>query len=174
MHRVKRGKASTQSSPNNVPLLPLPSIPPSFRDAILITRRTGYQYLWIDSLLVSVLFKTLQSIGRTSLQGCNLVGDFVSCELSDESNRFLAILGIAREVHDLTGLIYKAGMWLEDIDIGLLWETYGHGGASKREPDEPPQRALSWSWASVEHGARYPNPPPLGFRSPRGVGMVLL
>lgn len=32
--------------------IPLDNFPLTFRDAILITRRLGYQYLWIDSLCI--------------------------------------------------------------------------------------------------------------------------
>lgn len=32
--------------------IPLPKLPKSFREAILITRRLGYEYIWIDSLCI--------------------------------------------------------------------------------------------------------------------------
>lgn len=32
--------------------IPMGELPPTFRDAIMITRRLGYQYIWIDSLCI--------------------------------------------------------------------------------------------------------------------------
>ncbi|KAK1749750.1 heterokaryon incompatibility protein-domain-containing protein [Echria macrotheca] len=32
--------------------IPMPLLPPTFRDAVLITRRLGYRHLWIDSLCI--------------------------------------------------------------------------------------------------------------------------
>ncbi|KAF2807416.1 HET-domain-containing protein [Mytilinidion resinicola] len=73
-----------------------------------------------------------------------IVENFMDRDLTFPEDRFPAISGLAREVHDQTGYTYKAGLWEEDILTGLLWWTYGDGVPPKQ------YRAPSWSWASIE------------------------
>lgn len=60
-----------------------------------------------------------------------------------EQDGFPALSGIARQIEKRTRYHYKAGMWAEDLHVGLLWSSNGTG--RKRENIECP----SWSWASV-------------------------
>lgn len=43
---------TTKTFPQFLDKLDKSLLPPTFRDAIIITRRLGYQYLWIDSLCI--------------------------------------------------------------------------------------------------------------------------
>ncbi|RDW58859.1 hypothetical protein BP6252_13335 [Coleophoma cylindrospora] len=45
-------QTTTQNLDQNRQKLPLSELPLTFRDAVMITRRLGYQYLWIDSLCI--------------------------------------------------------------------------------------------------------------------------
>lgn len=91
----------------------------------------------------------------------DIIADYSSRKLSFAQDTFPAIAGLAqafRGLHDKSQLTYIAGLWKEDLTIGLLW------GAAKipeplrkvsgfnkcqdlSRPDE--LRAPSWSWASV-------------------------
>ncbi|KAG4441301.1 hypothetical protein IFR05_003229 [Cadophora sp. M221] len=72
-----------------------------------------------------------------------VVNEYVKRSLTVEQDRFPALYGIARQIERRTGYKYKAGMWLEDIHVGLMWTTNGTG--LKRKNIACP----SWSWAGV-------------------------
>ncbi|OAA54558.1 Ankyrin repeat-containing domain protein [Niveomyces insectorum RCEF 264] len=65
--------------------------------------------------------------------------------LTFEKDKLPAISGIAREVGAITKQTYKAGLWLEDIHMGLRWSTNGTGRRHAAFT------APSWSWASLSH-----------------------
>jgi hypothetical protein len=60
--------------------------------------------------------------------------------------------GLARRFQDAGAGIYLAGLWLDDLLLGLLWE------GSKYCSCATPYRAPSWSWASVRVDNSYRNP----------------
>lgn len=64
--------------------------------------------------------------------------------LTFEDDRFAAISGLAREISQQSKMTYKAGIWIEDFQMGLLWNVSCRGSPSKR------YRAPSWSWASLD------------------------
>ena len=69
-------------------------------------------------------------------------------EMTYVKDTFPAISGIAREYcrHGLQG--YKAGLWLEDMHLGLLWSAPRHATRTRT-----PYIAPSWSWASMGLGS---------------------
>lgn len=73
----------------------------------------------------------------------NIVEEYAKRALIFESDRLLAISGIAREVYAQTEMTYLAGIWMEDLYRSLLWTTLSAG--------KPPEKyiAPSWSWASL-------------------------
>lgn len=87
--------------------------------------------------------------GRSSVQQARrfweaAIQQYSSMALTRESDRPYAIAGIGRRVHERTGDTYFAGLWLEDLPRGLLWD--GQIQSSKtawRRPGIP-----SWSWVS--------------------------
>ncbi|KAF1990464.1 hypothetical protein K402DRAFT_229588 [Aulographum hederae CBS 113979] len=68
-----------------------------------------------------------------------------------EKDKLPAISGVAKMMHQLTGLTYRAGLWEEDVVRGLLWASHD---LSSKKPVA--YRASSWSWPSLD------------FRSSRG------
>lgn len=62
-----------------------------------------------------------------------------------QDDRLPAISGIAKEVQQSTGYNYKAGLWLEDIHYGFLWDT-GSSTVIRCSISIAP----SWSWTSLE------------------------
>jgi hypothetical protein len=74
----------------------------------------------------------------------SLVSDYVTRDLTNRQDIFPAISGLAREIGRQTSNTYAAGIWLEDIHRGLLWQMNGAG-----TPTET-YLAPSWSWASLK------------------------
>lgn len=91
----------------------------------------------------------------------DIITDYSSRNLSFSQDTFPAIAGLAqafRGLHNNSQITYIAGLWKEDLTIGLLW-----GAAKIPEPlrkvsgfnkcedlSRPAElRAPSWSWASV-------------------------
>ncbi len=72
--------------------------------------------------------------------------------LTFESDRLPALAGLARHVSEFTGSKYLAGLWMENLPFGLLWQ----GEKSKQSLSEhlasfqasSGPTAPSWSWAS--------------------------
>ncbi|KAJ9611377.1 hypothetical protein H2200_004561 [Cladophialophora chaetospira] len=65
-------------------------------------------------------------------------------ELTREVDKLPAISGLAREVHQLTGGTYLAGIWLADLVNGMLW--------CQVTPEFKPNtiyRGPSWSWVGI-------------------------
>jgi hypothetical protein len=74
----------------------------------------------------------------------NILNDYVFRALSVSSDKLPAISGLAHEFSSQIHSTYKAGIWLEDIQQGLLWSYFEHGV----KPDS--YRAPSWSWAAMD------------------------
>ncbi|OAL56187.1 HET-domain-containing protein [Pyrenochaeta sp. DS3sAY3a] len=69
-----------------------------------------------------------------------------SAELTNQSDRLIAIQGIATLIASLTGIKYCAGFWVNDHLPGfLLWQRTG--SVLPRPTD---YHAPSWSWAAVQ------------------------
>ncbi|KIW99704.1 uncharacterized protein Z518_11117 [Rhinocladiella mackenziei CBS 650.93] len=60
--------------------------------------------------------------------------------------------GLARRFQDAGAGTYLAGLWLDDLLLGLLWEGSQHCSRAT------PYRAPSWSWASVRVDNSYISP----------------
>ncbi|KAH8661563.1 heterokaryon incompatibility protein-domain-containing protein [Tricladium varicosporioides] len=72
-----------------------------------------------------------------------VVDDFTHRSLTIATDALPATGGIARQVQTGTGFTYLSGLWLEDIQRGLMWISCGQG---KRNV---PYSAPTWSWASM-------------------------
>ena len=73
-----------------------------------------------------------------------LVESYVPRQLTFLSDKFPASSALARFVRKQTNFTYRAGIWLEDYDIGLIWFC------KKIEKRPAPYVAPSWSWASIK------------------------
>ncbi|PYH67665.1 HET domain-containing protein [Aspergillus vadensis CBS 113365] len=90
-----------------------------------------------------------QSREPMSLEGFNLWNDLVQryscCDLTNPSDKMIAIAGIAELFQDITGDEYVAGWWKSRLLESLDWRVF--------EPQERRSacyRAPSWSWGSVD------------------------
>ena len=73
---------------------------------------------------------------------------YSQCKLTKSHDKLVAISGIAKLFQaSLPGDVYLAGLWKNDLAYGLLWRSATYQpSALVRVPD----RAPSWSWASVD------------------------
>lgn len=77
-----------------------------------------------------------------------LVSDYSSLQFTQVSDRLIALAGLVREIHNITGEDYLAGLWREDILHQLNWFVYpGIGGNVTKIV--PTYMAPSWSWLNV-------------------------
>lgn len=72
-----------------------------------------------------------------------MLTEYYKRSLTFEDDLFAAISGLAREISQQTKMTYKAGIWVEDFHMGLLWNV-GCRGSLPSKYREP-----SWSWASL-------------------------
>ncbi len=74
--------------------------------------------------------------------------------LSYESDRLPALAGVAKRVFEFVGSKYLAGLWMEDLHVGLLWVGKGPGmkqSLAERLDSLRASKGLgapSWSWVS--------------------------
>jgi hypothetical protein len=78
-----------------------------------------------------------------------LANDFSRRAITYSTDIFPAISGLAKEAAEHIGQEYKAGLWLGDMNVGLLWSSYGPG-AVRRGPKHQVYVGPSWSWASLD------------------------
>ncbi|KAK3403414.1 heterokaryon incompatibility protein-domain-containing protein [Sordaria brevicollis] len=79
-------------------------------------------------------------------QWYTLVGEYSQRKLTYTSDKLPALAGLARTFASATGYQYLAGLWKEDLLLGLLW--YRRKRLLSGWPDEPVSDKLpSWSWA---------------------------
>ena len=80
------------------------------------------------------------------------VEEHSALDLIYESDRLVALGGIARKIHETTGFTYLAGLWLEDLPRSLRWTGWGFFEPS--DTREPSANSLpSWSWISRRRGS---------------------
>lgn len=80
------------------------------------------------------------------------VDRFCSGKLTMESDKLVAMSGIASYFHSVTGDEYLAGLWKTRIEEQLLWRTPDQDSERRLTYNTRPSkyRAPSWSWAAVD------------------------
>lgn len=84
---------------------------------------------------------------RTQLllqQWYDYVGDYLHRMLSVPSDRLPAISAVANDMQEQLNFDYYAGIWLQDVPVGLAWCTDGLASLTEM------WRSPSWSWAALE------------------------
>jgi hypothetical protein len=82
----------------------------------------------------------------------NIVNFYVGRQITFPTDKFIALAGIANVVQDyLSGIDYKAGMWVEDIHSVLAWGTPKSNVTAYSEYVAP-----SWSWAHLDCSSEMP------------------
>ena len=81
-----------------------------------------------------------------------LVENYSRRSITYNTDRLMALAGIANTVGQATGNTFVAGLWKEHLWRDLLWTTtYSHWEMGKGEPSKRPElfACPSWTWASV-------------------------
>lgn len=76
---------------------------------------------------------------------CEWVVMFSRRNLSNINDRLPAMAGLASRLQAASSATYAAGLWKEDIHVGLIWLAKSSMGLTR-----PGNGAPSWSWASVK------------------------
>jgi hypothetical protein len=83
-----------------------------------------------------------------------VVTQYASMALTRESDRAYAIAGVALKIQEATKDKYLAGLWLQDLPLGLAWGNYpflkDYKNATRLGGGIP-----SWSWMSLQRGGSY-------------------
>jgi hypothetical protein len=80
-----------------------------------------------------------------------LLSKYTMCGLTFETDRLIALSGIASEFHKRAQCDYLAGLWSTQLPQALLWRN-----RAPRGPRSGIYIAPSWSWASVQDPSRFP------------------
>ncbi|VUC20080.1 unnamed protein product [Clonostachys rosea] len=75
-----------------------------------------------------------------------MVSIYIGCHLTEESDRFIAMSGIAKAFRQVKGDTYLAGLWKRTLHTDLSWETSACRGTQTRRNRA---YAPSWSWVSI-------------------------
>jgi hypothetical protein len=78
---------------------------------------------------------------------CDIVATYSYCQLSKGTDKLPAISGLAQAFSKAIGDTYVAGLWRNDIHVGLTWCTIDYHEEDCVEGTPLPYRAPSWSWA---------------------------
>ncbi|KAH7115893.1 heterokaryon incompatibility protein-domain-containing protein, partial [Dendryphion nanum] len=73
----------------------------------------------------------------------NVVHKYSRCKLTLESDRLMAIVGLANALAKTRADQYCMGLWIEDLPAQLLWQVWEIPDTMEGMPDIP-----SWSWVS--------------------------
>jgi hypothetical protein len=84
----------------------------------------------------------------------SVVEEFSRLRLTFESDRLIALIGVADKFHAKLSSSYLQGIWAMDLVRGLLWQTMGFEPRQTNKPASMPERqakhvASTWSWASM-------------------------
>ncbi|KAM7204824.1 Heterokaryon incompatibility protein (HET) domain containing protein [Rhypophila sp. PSN 637] len=82
------------------------------------------------------------------------VREYSTRSLTKATDKLPALAGIAAQFSTLNRTTYVAGLWREDLHVGLTWSAWSESpGSLVRDKT----RAPSWSWASVDGLIVYPS-----------------
>lgn len=73
-----------------------------------------------------------------------LLHDYTGCELTKESDRLVAIAGVARKLRPIVSDQYVTGLWANSLPWALSWKAYSR---QKRQPAAA-YHSPSFSWAA--------------------------
>lgn len=85
------------------------------------------------------------------LEWLSLIEMYSRCRLTKDTDRLMAITGMARKFSNFTRVTWCAGIWADFICQGLLWLPTKVGLVRPSTTKAP-----SWSWASWEGPIQYP------------------
>ncbi|KAK8005595.1 hypothetical protein PG990_011632 [Apiospora arundinis] len=75
-----------------------------------------------------------------------LVNEVTSRGITKPEDILPCLSGIAQHFQNSGAGLYLAGLWHDDLPLGLLWSRYNNPGTSRAVP----YRGPSWSWTSID------------------------
>ncbi len=91
-------------------------------------------------------WSTLADEIRFHVLWMQIVSAYSRRQLTDEKDRLVALLGVARTVQEKTKAVFVEGLWHEVLGLNLLWVS-----ESPMDPSESrASHAPTWSWASAQ------------------------
>jgi hypothetical protein len=85
----------------------------------------------------------------------NVIGDYTGAELTQATDKLVAISSLAAMVQKALGSEYCAGLWTLDLLHQLLWRTADTTNPSGSWTRYTEYVAPSWSWASINGPIRF-------------------
>ncbi|KAF5646153.1 tol [Fusarium sp. NRRL 52700] len=108
-------------------------------NAARLSIRGAFSFLW------SFRGRDMKEKAEFHLRWYEMVTSYSVRNLTNDSDKMMAIAGVAYFIQQNTGFKYAAGLWEQTLPFNLLWVV--ESGVKKR----PPGRSVpSWSWASVD------------------------
>ncbi|TAQ90843.1 hypothetical protein B7494_g864 [Chlorociboria aeruginascens] len=97
-----------------------------------------------------------QNVKRILQNYHNAVDVYSTCELTYESDKLIAFAGVGKFYQELLGKTYIAGLWLEDLRIGMMWRCAGsfRDNHNNDQLKIPESFVPSFSWASCRAEVR--------------------
>jgi len=89
------------------------------------------------------------SLDNYTLWG-SIIATYIKGELSSESDKLVALSGIAAQMQKILGDQYLAGLWRNHFADQLLWTAEYASTRSKKSTRPHEYRAPSWSWAAID------------------------
>ncbi|CAI6067856.1 unnamed protein product [Clonostachys chloroleuca] len=84
-----------------------------------------------------------------------LVGQYSDCEFSQNSDKFIALAGLANKIRDATGDEYVTGLWRKDLHRQLCWVPDIDSRFRFDRYTATTYVAPTWSWANAEGPVMY-------------------
>ncbi|KAF5674282.1 tol [Fusarium circinatum] len=108
-------------------------------NAARLSIRGAFSFLW------SFKGKDMKEKAEFHLRWYEMVTSYSVRNLTNDSDKMMAIAGVAYFIQQSTGFKYAAGLWQDTLPFNLLWKV--ESGIKRR----PYGRSLpTWSWASVD------------------------
>jgi hypothetical protein len=80
---------------------------------------------------------------------CQTVRDYIESQLTYQSDKLVAVAGIAKTFQNVLDDVYIAGLWKRTLVIDLLWWRGWDSGHRTGLP-RAVERAPSWTWACLD------------------------
>ncbi|KAI1450271.1 heterokaryon incompatibility protein-domain-containing protein [Annulohypoxylon stygium] len=84
-----------------------------------------------------------------------LVDDYSSCDLTEKSDKLIALSGLASEVQNITNDKYMFGLWRNDLWKQLCWKLPYHSIGKSFRMAIPEYNIPTWSWANIDGPVQY-------------------
>jgi len=95
---------------------------------------------------------SLKSLREIRRGWTDIARSYAKCDLSLETDKLVALSGIASAVQRFTGYPYLAGLWESGSLYYMFWYSKARFSDDGKVPGKRPPKycAPSWSWASIE------------------------